>query len=343
MTQPLGVALIGVGMVSGTYADALSKMTDQVRLTGAMGRSVDSGQAFLQTHGFDGRAYVDVADIAADPDVDFAIITTPPNARADLVAALAAAGKPILMEKPVERTAAAAMALCEICERAGVPLGIVLQHRARPSALALSKRISTGDFGPLRAAEISVPWWRPQAYYDEPGRGTYARDGGGVMISQAIHTFDLALQFTGPVDHVAALTATTGFHRMDSEDFVVAGLKFLSGAVGQFFGSTASYPGRTEEIILHFERVTARLQSNLLELHWQSDKTETIGETAASGAGADPMAFTSDWHRAVIEDFADCVRSGGTPLIPGRDALPVHHLIEAIEASGRSGTRINLA
>jgi predicted dehydrogenase len=58
-------------------------------------------------------------------------------------------------------------------------------------------------------AEIAVPWWREQAYYNEPGRGTYARDGGGVFISQAIQALDLALTLAGPVSKVQAMARTS--------------------------------------------------------------------------------------------------------------------------------------
>jgi predicted dehydrogenase len=111
--------------------------------------------------------------------------------------------------------------------------------------------------GALGYAEIAVPWWREQSYYDEPGRGTYARDGGGVLISQAIHTIDLALSLTGPVAEVQAMTATTRFHAMEAEDVAVAGLRFANGAVGSLTASTASFPGGAEWIRLHFERASA--------------------------------------------------------------------------------------
>ncbi|MEL7275291.1 MAG: Gfo/Idh/MocA family oxidoreductase [Pseudomonadota bacterium] len=343
----LGVALIGTGMVSGTYADALANLSGTVRLVGVLARSEASATAFAKQHapllGHIPKVYRSIDHLTADPDVDFAILATPPNARLDHVSALARAGKPILMEKPVERTLAAATELCEICEAAGVPLGIVLQHRARPSAQTLRDLVEEGGLGPLRAVEIAVPWWRDQAYYDAPGRGTYARDGGGVLISQAIHTLDLALQFTGPVAEVTALTATTGFHRMEAEDFVSAGLRFTSGAVGTLFATTASFPGRTEEITLHYEGGSARLHSNLLEVVRPNGQEESFGSQAATGAGADPMAFTSDWHRAVIADFVDSMETGRPPLASARSALPVHGVIEALERSGRTGAKVVLA
>jgi len=286
--------------------------------------------------------YASVDEIASDPEIVFVILTTPPNARAEIVKTLASAGKHILMEKPVERTLDAAIALVETCEAAGVTLGVMLQHRARPSVDELRRIVETAALGDLRMVEVSVPWWRPQSYYDEPGRGTYQRDGGGVLVSQAIHTLDLMLSLTGPVADVTAMTATTGFHDMESEDFVSGGLRFANGAVGQVFTTTASFPGRGETITLHYANGSAHLDTNLLTIDWQDERRENFGAATTSGAGADPMAFTSDWHRAVIEDFDDAIRTGRAPLVSGREALGVHRLIAALEKSGQTGTRITV-
>ena len=344
-SHSIGVALVGVGMVSGTYADALSTLIDRLHLTGVLSTRASTANAFVKkfsaltanTAATTPVVYTSAQQLADDPAVKFVLLTTPPDARESLVKLFAAAGKPILMEKPVERTLAAAQALCAIAEQHNVPLGIMLQHRARPSAGALADIVRSGMLGELRVVEISVPWWRDQTYYDQPGRGTYARDGGGVLISQAIHTLDLALQFTGSVKSVVALTGTSGFHDMEAEDFVAAGLQFSNGAIGNLFASTACYPGRSEEIVLHFAQASARLQSSLLTLDWQDGRHERIGESAASGAGADPMAFTSDWHRSMLENFAAVVRQDAQPIATGRSALPVHALIEALERSGKSG------
>ena len=333
-------ALIGLGMVARTYGDAF-RASDKVTLGAVYSPSAGRRAAFLEDWPVPGAVAAEsVEAIAADRSIDFAIVATPPNARQEIVAALARAGKPILMEKPVERTLAAATGIVETCEAAGVPLGIVLQHRARPG-VAEARRMA-GELGPLCAVEINVPWWRPQSYYDEPGRGSYARDGGGVLISQAIHTLDLALSLAGPVAEVVALAATTGLHRMEAEDFVSAGLMFENGAVGQLYASTASYPGRGETITLHHRAGSIHLGAGQVRVDRHDGRSETIGDAATSGAGADPMAFTSDWHRAVIEDFADAVAHGRPPLVPGRAALEVHRLIAALEAAAASGRKTNL-
>ena len=332
-------ALIGLGMVSRTYADAF-RNSGAVELAGICARSAASREAFLAAHADLGARAMTVEEIATDPGIGFAILTTPPNARAEIVGRLAAAGKPILMEKPVERTLAGATRLVELCEGKGVPLGIMLQHRARPVVADLRRVLP--DLGPLMAAEVSVPWWRPQSYYDVPGRGTYARDGGGVLISQAIHTLDLMLTLTGPVVSVNAMVATTGLHRMEAEDFVSAGLRFANGAVGQLFATTASFPGRGETITLHHRGGSVHLEAGVLRIDRQDGTSQAIGQAASSGAGADPMAFTSDWHRTVIEDFAQAVATGRPPMVPGREALAVHRLIAALERSGERGGDVHM-
>ena len=338
-------ALIGTGMVAATHVRAIEATGGRVRLEALCSRDARRAATFAERVGLgDGvRVHDDVAAVAADPDIDFAIVVTPPNARGEIVETLATAGKPILMEKPIERTLAAATALVERCERAGVPLGIVLQHRVRPAALELAGILARGELGELAAVEIVVPWWREQAYYDEPGRGTLARDGGGVLISQAIHTIDLALHLAGPAARVQAMTRTTALHRMEAEDFAVIGVDFANGAVGSIVASTASFPGGSEGIALHGTLGSARLDAARLEVRLRDGTVRTVGGAGGSGGGADPMAFTHDWHRAVIEDFARCLDGARAPVAPGRDALGVHRLIDAATRSSAEGRAVDLA
>ncbi|WP_068117040.1 Gfo/Idh/MocA family protein [Tropicimonas marinistellae] len=341
------VALIGVGMVARTHVEALAATDGEVSLRGVLAAHPERAAGFAEDVapicGAAPLVYQDVAQIAGDDAVDFVLLCTPPNARMEIVQTLTRAGKPILMEKPVERDSVAAEEIVTLCEAAGVPLGVVFQHRCREASQRAAALVAEGALGRIALVEVAVPWWRPQAYYDEPGRGTYARDGGGVLISQAIHTLDLMLSLTGPVRRVQAMARTTGLHRMESEDFVSAGMEFASGAVGSLVASTASYPGSAEYIVLHGEAGSLRLESGIVTLDWQDGRRETIGAPAAgTGGGADPMAFTHAWHQGVIEDFADALKTGRAPLVTGREALTVHRLIDALVRSSREGQAVDL-
>ena len=176
-----------------------------------------------------------------------------------------------------------------------------------PAARALAQRLHDNELGEVAVASVHVPWWRPQTYYDEPGRGTLERDGGGVLITQAIHTLDLFLSLTPRVSEVAAFAATTPLHRMETEDIACAALRFVNGALGTLSATTASYPGFAERIEIVGTRGTALLTAGKVELHWQDGRRETLGEEATLGGGADPMAFSNEAHRAVLAD-SGCAR-----------------------------------
>ena len=339
--------IVGAGMVAKTHVLACAASPEKIRLKGLVdggsGRARALAAEASKHVGYEVVVYSSVEEAARDADVDFAIIATPPNARIDIVGQLAKAGKHILMEKPVARNTQEAGGLVALCREAGVTLGIIFQHRMRAASQKARELVDGGTLGALGLCEISVPWWRAQSYYDEPGRGTLARDGGGVLISQAIHTIDLALSLTGPVSRVQAMAATTRFHRMETEDYVAAGLRFKNGAVGSLVASTASFPGAPESIVLHFDNASLRLASGLLHVDWRDGRQETFGGAASgTGGGADPMAFTHEWHQGVFEDFADAISSGRAPVVTGEAALLSHRLIDAIINSADTGKEVEL-
>ena len=334
-------AVIGLGMAVSPHAKSLLDLRDRVEVAAAFSPTAARREAFAERFGFPVTA--DLDGIIEDPSIDYAVLLTPPNARADLVRRLTAAGKHILMEKPVERTTPAAEDLVAAAERAGVALGIVLQHRFRAVAERLAERLASGALGPVAAATISVPWWREQGYYDEPGRGTFARDGGGVLISQAIHTLDLALSFTGPVDEVVAVGGTTPLHRMEAEDFVAAGIRFASGAHGALMATTAFYPGAPERIEIACRHASAVLGPGGVSIHYHDGREEDFGEAQGSGSGADPMDFPHDAHRALHADFLDALAEGREPRVNGRAALAVHRFIDALVAAARDRTAVRPA
>ncbi len=77
---------------------------------------------------------------------------------------------------------AEAMQVVEICEISGVTLGVLFQHRIRAPSKAAARMLTSGALGRQGHVEVAVPLWREQSCYDELERGTYARDGGGVLI-----------------------------------------------------------------------------------------------------------------------------------------------------------------
>jgi UDP-N-acetyl-2-amino-2-deoxyglucuronate dehydrogenase len=335
------IALIGLGMAVLPHARSLRDLADRVEVAYAFSRSDHRRKGFAER--FEFPLTDDLEKIAADRSVAAVVILTPPNTHLELVQRFAVAGKHILLEKPLERSTARAKALVEEVEAAGVSLGVVFQYRFREASEALRARLEAGELGELAAANVICPWWRPQSYYDEPGRGTLERDGGGVLITQAIHTLDLLLSLTGPVAEVAAVTGTSRLHRMETEDFAGAGLRFANGALGSLLATTAAFPGFPERIELIGTKATAVLAAGVLTLHRQDGSLEKIGKEQATGGGADPMAFPHDAHRALLADFLEAIERDRSPRVSGREALNVHQLIDAITSSSDQGRTVAVA
>jgi UDP-N-acetyl-2-amino-2-deoxyglucuronate dehydrogenase len=335
------IAVIGLGMAVTPHARSLVDLADRVEVAHAFSRSAERRRAFAERFAF--PLSDDLARIAEDPSVDAVMILTPPASHLELVERFAAAGKHVLLEKPLEVSTARATALLETAEAAGVRLGVVFQFRFREASVALRTRLEEGALGELAAANVICPWWRPQSYYDEPGRGTLARDGGGVLITQAIHTLDLMLSLTGPVAEVAALCGKTRVHQMETEDFAGAGLRFANGALGSLFATTAEYPGFPERIELIGTAATAVLAAGVATLHHRNGAVERIGEEQGTGGGADPMAFPHDAHRALLSDFLDALDQDRDPQASGREALKVHRFIDALLRASAEGRTVAVA
>lgn len=340
-----GFALIGAGMIAPTHLAALEDAHEIAKLHTIVVRDVAKARGLSKNLRVQAPEFTsDVKTVTDNPDVEGVIVATPPSVRIDLITQLAQAGKHVLLEKPIGRTAAEAEQVVQICEAAGVKLGILVQHRMGPAAKAALRVIADEQLGKLGHVEIAASLWRDQSYYDELERGTYERDGGGVLITQAIHLIDLALGLTGPVASVQAMTATTPLHDMEAEDFAVAGLQFANGAVGSLVATTATFPHREETISLHYETASLRIERRRLVVSWRDGRVETYPSTpeAVTDEGAASVS-KHDLHQAMIEDFIGALRTDGRPIATGRDVLASHRLIEAIEMSSRTGRKVEMS
>ena len=336
----LRLAVIGAGLSSAPHFRSLEDLSSEVDVAWVYGRSAERLEAVSVPPGAKKTTYLE--NILDDAGVKAVLVLTPANTHLDIIQRVARAGKHVLVEKPLEINLDRANALVEACEASGVTLGIMLQHRLREAAHGLARLIKTGELGQLISASASVRWWRPQSYYDEPGRGTLARDGGGVLMTQAIHTLDLLLGLTGMPERVTGIAATSPVHTMECEDTAAAMLHYASGAVAIVQATTAAYPGYPERIELNFSQGTAVLESGTLQVAFMNGKTLVLGNPETSGGGANPMGFDHAAHRVVLQDFIRSVRSGIAPAVTGRSALGVQQVIGAIMCSSRNAQTVHL-
>ena len=327
------IAIVGLGAACEPHAKSLLDLSDRAEVVLAVSRSEARTQAFAARFKFPVTTEIDKA--ITEPAVEAVLLLTPPGAHLEIAERCFRAGKHVLVEKPLEISSQRARRLVESARAHDRRLGVVLQHRFRPGSLRLREILSAGELGSVEAASMMVPWWRPQSYYDEPGRGTMARDGGGVLLTQAIHTLDLFRSLVGVSQIEAAQVTTTAAHRMETEDFVSALVRLGNGAPGVVTATTAACPGGPERIEIIGANGTAWLPGGSLRVAFHDGREERRDAEGPTGSGANMMDFPHDAHRALMADFLDAIEEGRDPTVSGEEALATQMLIDAILVRGR--------
>ncbi|HTV74979.1 MAG TPA: Gfo/Idh/MocA family oxidoreductase [Candidatus Acidoferrales bacterium] len=324
----ISLAVVGLGNAFVPHAKSLQDLADRVSVHWAASPSPERTRTVAEQFGFPVTNDVDQAIM--DPAVEAVLLLTPPSTHPDLTRRCLESGKHVLLEKPLACSLEDAESIVADAKRFDRRLGVVLQHRFRPGSMRLHDLVRAGALGKIQAASMSVPWWRAQGYYDEPGRGTIARDGGGVLITQAIHTLDLFRSLVGISEVVAAQAITTNLHRMECEDYATALVRLGAGGPGTIVATTAAYPGRPERIDIIGSLGTASLVGGALQVCFLDGTVEQVLSEERTGGGADPMDFPHGAHRAVLSDFLDAIESGREPSVSGSEALATQRVIAEI-------------
>jgi UDP-N-acetyl-2-amino-2-deoxyglucuronate dehydrogenase len=256
------------------------------------------------------------------------------------------AGKHVIVEKPIEITLPAIDDMLRVQREMGVKLGVISQHRFDPAAQQVHELLATGAFGRLVLANAHVLWWRSQEYYDSGDwRGSWALDGGGVLMNQSIHSIDLLQWFMGPVRSVCAYTDTLA-HRMETEDTAVAVLRFVSGALGSIAATTSAYPGVSTRLEILGSEGSAVIENDRLRfLYLQREGGLAVGpygletpENVQPGS----QKPEGDAHAQQIADIIRAIHRDETPPVDGAAARHDVEIILAIYESARTGREVVL-
>ena len=341
MTTRFGI--VGTGMIAHFHAKAIQAL-DGGRVAGCFNQNPEKSRAFAADYGC--KAYQSLEEMLAEKEIDIVTICTPSGAHREPAIAAAEAGKHVVVEKPLEITLQRCDDIIEACERHGVKLCTIFPSRFSPANMALKAAIESGRFGRLTLGDSCVKWWRTQEYYDGGGwRGTWALDGGGAFMNQAIHNVDLLCWLMGDVVEVTGFTGTLAHERIEVEDVGVACLRFASGAIGVLEAATAAWPGLLKKTEIHGSHGTVIVEQDSI-LKWefareQSNDAEIrtrIGAVSATtGGAADPKAISFVGHQLQLQDFVDAIAAGRKPRVDGAEGRKSVEVILAIYAAARTG------
>lgn len=343
--KPIRFAIVGAGNIGKIHVAALQQIP-QAQVTVICNRRAAPGQALAATCG---AAWVaDYQAAVTRADVDAVAICTPSGAHGEVALAAAQAGKHLLVEKPIEVTLGRVDQIIQATQAARVVLACVFPLRFAEGVHQAKAALAAGRLGQMTLANVFVKWYRTQAYYDSGWRGTWALDGGGALMNQAIHNIDLLQWLVGPVSSVFGHTATLAHQRMETEDTASAVLTFQNGAVGMIQGATSCWPGEPARIELHGDRGTIILEEGRIVTWKLADATPeeeqamlTLETQLGSGA-ADPMAIGSERHRRQYVDMIEAIEQQRPPRIEGAEARRSVEIIRAIYRSAQEKRLITL-
>jgi len=333
----MNVGILGGGNISGTHARAAAAIPG-VRVVAFHGANRERTAALAEP--YDAPVYDTLAEFLGHRPMDIVAIGSPSGLHAQQGIAAARQGLHVLVEKPLDITTASADELIAACDVAGVKLGIFFQDRLRPAVVEIKRLIDSGELGTPVMIAGRVRWYRPPEYYSaSKWRGTWALDGGGALMNQAIHTVDLVQWMFGPVTRVSA-TVATRIHTIEVEDTAAAVIDFTSGAIGTIEAATSLFPGYPRRLEVTGSNGTLVLEDDKLV---RIDLRSSAPSAAAAPVEVPPPENTSSpvvsdagAHQRVIEDFIRAIQTNTVPSCDGREGRRSVELVEAIYAAART-------
>lgn len=335
------VGIIGTGAIAWKHAQAYKNIGYQV--TACTNGTAEKGRKFAEATGCE---YVATpAELCARPDVDFVDVCTFPSYRLEAVDLCAQNKKYVLVQKPMAVDLETAAKMIRTAKTEGIQLGVVSQHRWDDSILFLKRALTAGRLGTILQADAYVKWWRTDEYYARPIKGSWEIEGGGALISQAIHQVDVLLHLMGAVDEVFGYWQLGATHKIESEDCVCAVMRYASGATGVIQAATALWPGYPERVEIHGTKGSAIVTGDQLttwDVKDDSGEPAPLAQQAKSGA-SDPMAISTVPFERQLAEFGEACKAGRTPACSGIDGYRALELVRSIYTSCFEGQRVLIA
>ena len=288
------------------------------------------------------KAFASAEELIEKGDVEAILIATPHFFHPPVAMHAAAHGVNVLSEKPLAVTVAAADAMVEAADKAGVLLGVMFQQRINSTRAKMKQMVESGALGELHRISMTAPWYRAQSYYEGGAwRGTWKGEGGGILMNQAPHSVDQFLWLMGEAPHGVQAMAQTRLHNIEVENTAMALVDFGPGKMGYFYASTAEVPAG-ERVELAGDKGLLVLDNGLrfFELETpisQHLPTATNGFEAPKGQWRDIEIDTPKGeHTDVTRAFARAVRAKDPSLMvaTGRDGVKALELANAILMAG---------
>ena len=317
-----GLCVIGCGAFARTFASHIQSELADIALYFASRDAAKAAEFASEYRG--AGSFSSYESAVADPRVDAVYVCTPHHLHLEHARLAAAAGRHILLEKPLARTAAEAQDIVSAAAGAGVTLMVAENYRFMPPVLAAKELVDSGAVGTLRLVQLQEEFpFRPTEW-----RNDAEQNGGGVLIDGGIHKASLLAYLAGDPSEVYAAEVPSAQPGMAAEDGVFAMLRFQDGMVGVINHTWSAGP--------HSDRpwVTVLGAKASLAFELGGDWIDTI-----DGSGRQRKALGNDRTglAGMVREFRQSVQQGRRPAMTGEEGARDVAMVQAVYQSMRTG------
>ncbi len=342
MSKQLGFGFVGAGEIAVASAKAVSGAANAI-LARVFDTRADLAEDLAAISG--SRTAASIEEILADPAVDAVYICVPHFLHRDIALQAAAAGRHVLIEKPMGVTPADAQSIVDACRHSHVACGVPFIARYTPAYHEAYRLVQSGTIGDILGFRLTYRDDKPRSYWSggysgrstSNWRRTREGAGGGVMIMNTIHDLDAMLWITGlQVEQVQGVVATLNSPG-EVEDVALAVFSCTGGALGSLEAHSAIAGGEGPGPCW-INRIYGKEGQILLPSPWGIDPLALF--TRASGQWQEiAPAAVADARQLAFDDFALAVLMGSPVPIPGEAGVIASSVIHAVYDAAQRGER----
>lgn len=334
--------IIGCGAIFPMHAASINNLSN-VKLTAIC--DIKEERVKAKAEGFDCKAYTDYKKMIDEEELDVIHICTPHYLHAPIAIYAANAGLHIMTEKPMSIKLEDAKAMIAAAKENNVALGVIFQNRYNKGSVFIKKALQEGKLGRVLSAKCFVTWYRSNEYYtNSDWRGTWDKEGGGVIINQSIHTLDLMnWLIDDEIEYIDAHISNRFHEAVEVEDIAEGIIKYKNGVITSFFAMLYYTYDAPIELELHCEKGIAKMVADEAEIRLSDGTVLTAHDNEDDSIDyGDVKNYWGVSHYKQIKNFYESIEKGKTPDISGDEALKTQAMICGIYQSGKANKRIYL-
>ncbi len=335
-------AIIGCGNIFPMHAVSVARSEDALLVAVC---DVKEDRAKRKAEEFGCKYYFDFKEMIEKENLDVVHLCLPHYLHAPVAIYAMEHGVNVLTEKPMSITLGEAKAMMETAKRTGRVLECIFQNHYNAGTVLVKDLYDAGELGRIKAAKCAVTWNRSDSYYSSSDwKGTWEKEGGGVIIDQAIHTLDMLRYIINEeIDYVDASIANRGHAIIDVEDSAEGVIKYKSGLLTAFHTINYYSYDAPVEIEIDCEKALVQMFADTSTVKFKDGRT-VIAERNPT-ENFDYGNVKSYWgvnHIKQIDNFYHCLKTGEKPFIPIEESFKTQEMICAIYESGKEGKRVYL-